>query len=216
MRNQQRTLKKAIISVESLDDRLLLSAAGVAHVAHPAAVHAVVKTHPAQAPKAAPKAAKATHAAKVASSAKAAAPQVTSVVRPSVAAPATVTAPTPTSPTSSTNVGDIQNGPLAKAGQQLTTIYQEYLQFGGSGTFTSSLSGIIEISGTNVGVDVHSGGGDFGAFVSELTSLGMKVQVSSAQYATVEGLLPIGQLLTVANLPQTLSINPVYRPRLHL
>ena len=51
----------------------------------------------------------------------------------------TAVAPTTTDP------GDVENGPLAKAGQDLITIYEEFQQQGGSATFTSSEAGRIRI-----------------------------------------------------------------------
>jgi len=120
--------------------------------------------------------------------------------------PSAVTTPSVTSPSPS----DIKNGPLAKAGQDLITIYQEFQQQGDA-TFTSSKAGLIEIQGTNVGVDVHMAAGiDFNAFVSGLTKLGMQVRAQDATNGTVEGLLPISQLPSVAQNPQTLSVSPIY------
>ena len=94
--------------------------------------------------------------------------------------------------------GDIENGPLAKAGQDLITIYEEFEQQGGSSTFTSSEAGLVRIVGTSVGVDVHSTGGSFANLVSAMTALGMQVQAQNATDGIVEGLLPIGQLVAAA------------------
>jgi hypothetical protein len=127
-------------------------------------------------------------------------------------------APTPlvATTTTSSNIGDVENGPMAKAGQQLITLYEEFVQGGGTGTFNSSLSSVLEISGTNVGVDIQSTPGAFPNLVTELTSLGMQIQSSSASYDTVVGFLPIAQLPTAAQLPQTLSISPITVRRLRL
>jgi hypothetical protein len=113
-------------------------------------------------------------------------------------------------PAANSNPADIQNGPLAKAGQDLITIYEEFEQQGGSATFTSSEAGVVKIVGTSVGVDVHSSGGSFANLVSAMTALGMQVQAQSATYGIVEGLLPIGQLLAAAQNSQTLSLSPIY------
>jgi hypothetical protein len=120
-------------------------------------------------------------------------------------------APRPTIPTSP--------GPLpANVGQGLQTIYQEYQTFqsaGGTGTFTSSQANLIVINGTNVGVEAHSNGGDFNAFVAALKSDGLQILASDATYGIVEGMLPITELPTIAVLPQTLSITPMYKPMLN-
>jgi hypothetical protein len=109
-----------------------------------------------------------------------------------------------------TNPGDIQNGPLAKAGEDLITIYEEFEQQGGGATFTSSEAAVVKIVGTSVGVDVHSSGGSFANLVSAMTALGMQIQTQNAASGVVEGLLPIGQLLAAAQNSQTLSLTPEY------
>jgi hypothetical protein len=99
--------------------------------------------------------------------------------------------------------------------QNLNTIYQEYQRFvadGGTGTFTSSLSNLIRIQGTNVGVEVHGNGGDFNALVTSLQGLGMQITATDAVTQTVEGMLPISQLPAAAQEPQTLSVTPGYLP----
>jgi hypothetical protein len=113
-------------------------------------------------------------------------------------------------PAATSNPADIQNGPLAKAGQDLITIYEEFVLQGGSATFTSTEAGLIRIQGTSVGVDVHSTGGNFGSLVSAMTGLGMQVQAKDATFGVVEGLLPIGQLVAAAQDSQTLSLTPIY------
>ena len=133
----------------------------------------------------------------------------TAAVIPNPTSSTTSDAGAATSATVTPTVTEIKNGPMAKAGQDLITIYQEYQQQGASSTFTSSKAGYIEIQGTNVGVDVHSSGGSFDAFVAKLNGLGMKIRSQDATSGTVEGLLPIAQLLTVAQDSQTLSLNPV-------
>jgi len=98
----------------------------------------------------------------------------------------------------------------------LNTIYQEYLQFvdsGGTGTFSSSLSNLIQIQGTNVGVEVH-GKGDFNALVSSLQSMGMQISATDPVTQTVVGMLPIADLPAAAQGLQILSMTPQYRPAL--
>jgi len=258
MRGKQRALPKVIASLESLDDRVLPSAAATAHVmhAHAALIHhrlqAAQVSHnlartPHSAVVAANRAATATaHAARPAVSASAiAVPARASAAPPAVTAPQTVplqgtvttaatqtpTTPTTTTPvrpiisgptstptttttttTTTTDVGDIHNGPLAKAGQDLITLFQEFEKAGqGGGTFTSSLSNHLRISGTSVEVDVQ-GSGDVNALASALTSMGMQVVATSPTTGAVEGYLPIAHLVNAAQLPQTLSMSPVSIP----
>jgi hypothetical protein len=104
----------------------------------------------------------------------------------------------------------------ANVAQPLHTIYAEYAAYvnaGGSGTFTSSLAKVVVMNGTNVGVQFHwNGTGDFSAFVANLQSHGVQVIDSSSTFGLVEGMLPMSQLPTVAGLPQTLSLTPMYIP----
>jgi len=117
-------------------------------------------------------------------------------------------------PATTSDPGNIQNGPLAKAGQDLITIYEDFQNQGGSATFTSSEKGVVRIVGTSVGVDVHSAGGNFDSLVSAMTALGMQVQAKDATHGIIEGLLPIGQLVSAAQNSQTLSLSPTYIPQL--
>lgn len=135
-----------------------------------------------------------------------------------VQVPKAVVNPTPSNPirptvvtkTTNTDVGDVQNGPLAKAGQQLIAIYQQFEQ---NGSVTPAQSRLILISGSSVGVDIRTSG-NVNALATQLTTMGMKVNAIDANTHTVEGMLPINQLLNVAQLSDTVSITPIFRPML--
>ena len=102
---------------------------------------------------------------------------------------------------------------LAKAGQALTTVYQEYEVYsinGSPGTFTSSQAGRIQISGTSVGVDIHVNG-SFALAVSRLQGLGMKITATSVTSGIIEGQLPISILPTVAGDSHVVSLSPIYK-----
>jgi len=138
---------------------------------------------------------------------------------PTTTPPTTITAPpTPTGTTTSTAPATLPASLPANADNNLNTIYQQYVQFlnsGGSGTFSSSLSNLILIQGTSVGVQVHGKGtGDFNAMVSALESMGMQVSATDAVTQTVVGLLPIANLPAAAQGQQTLSVTPQYIPKL--
>jgi len=155
-----------------------------------------------------------------------------SVVRLSTTKPATVTpnrstlaattvsnsSPKPASATTraaaTTDIGDVKNGPLAKAGQDLIAIYQEYQSFvqaGGTGTFTSSRASVIMISGTSVKLNVR-GTGNIGTLAGQLGALGMRVESTDARTGTVEGFAPISQLVNIAQMTQVTTVEPVYKP----
>jgi large repetitive protein len=118
----------------------------------------------------------------------------------------------PTWKPTNTNVLDVKNGPLAKAGQDLIKIYSEYQDFIHlGGNFNSSLSNRVEFKGTNVGVNVR-GFGDFNAFVASLRNLGMQVVATNSPTGTVNGFLPIAELPAVAAMAQTIGLSPSYKP----
>lgn len=121
-----------------------------------------------------------------------------------------------TTSATSTNVGDVKNGPLAKAGQDLITLYTDYqgsVQSGSSGTFTSRETAIIQVVGNQVRVDIR-GSVDVNTLASTMSSLGMQVESTDARTHTVEGLISISQLPTVAQSAQVATISPVYKARL--
>jgi len=183
-----------------------------AAAAHALAVKVTVKVNP---PKTAVTAV-ASHTAQV-SSTKAIAPPTTVVVKPAASTPVSqgqVTVsqtPTPKTSATTTDVGDVKNGPLAKAGQGLIALYQDFQQFSGSGTFTSTHAANIETVGTSVRVDIR-GTGDVGALSASLQGLGMQVTGTDANTHTVEGLLPIAKLPDSAQLSGVTTISPVYKP----
>lgn len=113
-----------------------------------------------------------------------------------------------------TDISDIKNGPLAKAGQSLIGVYQDYQQYveaGGNGPFVSPRGAGVMLEGLNVGVMIR--GDDFTALQSMLTELGMQIQATDPHTKNVEGLLPINQLPTVAQHGLVSTITPTYRPK---
>jgi hypothetical protein len=122
----------------------------------------------------------------------------------------------PWHPTTS-NLADAQNGPLALAGQQLVQLYQQYQTYvqGGSGQFTSNLSSLIDIRGTQVGVDVR-GFQNFATLHTELQNLGMQIGATDPTGMINEGWLPIAALPQVATLPEVVQIQALYKPAYHV
>jgi hypothetical protein len=142
----------------------------------------------------------------------AAAPAATSplAASPTVTVPTTPTANATQDATTPTDI-------IPKAGSALSALYEAYLAYvqgGSQGTFSSSQAANLEVVGTSVDIDVR-GTGDVGVFAQDLSSFGMQILAVDTNTETVEGLLPIGQLPIVASLPQTVSINPVYKPALN-
>jgi hypothetical protein len=98
---------------------------------------------------------------------------------------------------------------------QLQSLYQQFESSGGSSNFTpTGLPGIV-ISGSNVGINVHtSDTANFNAILAQLQSDGLQVTNSSAAYGLIEGMLPIAQLPAVAQISSDLSITAQYHPTL--
>jgi large repetitive protein len=103
---------------------------------------------------------------------------------------------------------DIQHGPMANAGQDLITVYQNYQLYRANnqvGNFAASpqntLKNFIKFSGDSVAVTVYAYG-DFGAYLTAARNVGLQFTAQSvnAQYQIVEGLLPINQLPALAML----------------
>jgi len=123
---------------------------------------------------------------------------------------------TPSSePTVPLSVNDVKVGPLAKAGEDLTRIYREYLQQGAGATFIPSALDTVKIVGTSVEVDAHMSGGSISDYASALGGLGMQILYQDPISGTIEGYLPISKLQAAAQLPQTLSLSPVSRGLTH-
>ena len=107
---------------------------------------------------------------------------------------------------------------VAKGGQALGAIYQEFITYetaGSHGTFQPVEANRILFNGTTVGVDVRFTGGDFNTLVSQLKGIGMQVTATSPGTEIVEGYLPIGQLPVVAANGLTTSLSPIYKPVLN-
>ncbi len=102
---------------------------------------------------------------------------------------------------------------MANLGTNLVSIYQSYevsgslpaAAVGGDTAQLASKYPAIEFNNGLVGIQLSSLGGDFGSFTSQLTSLGVQITNSSAYYGMVDGWAPIGELPTIARLPQTMS-----------
>jgi len=119
----------------------------------------------------------------------------------------------PATPAPTPSVADIKNGPLAKAGQDLIALYQQYKSQGAGATFNPTGLGGVRVQGSSVGVDARISGGNLDDYVSRLGGLGMQILAKDAATGTVEGLLPISQLLAAVQDPQTLSVTPMYNPK---
>jgi hypothetical protein len=114
-----------------------------------------------------------------------------------------------------TNLADVQNGPMANAGQDLIAVYQASLGSSGTSNLASQFS-TIQFQGSSVGINTNwNGTGSFGDYITALKNLGMQVTASSVTYGIVEGYLPVSQLPTVAAEPQTLALAAVYKPIVH-
>ncbi len=114
----------------------------------------------------------------------------------------------------STDPYNTENGPLANLGTSLIDIYKsynDYLNSGSNGAFTTTAARSIEIQGTNVKVSAR-GVGDFNAFQQSLTGIGMKITATSPATQTVEGFIPIANLYKLATSPQINGASPIYNP----
>jgi len=192
--------------LESMDERVVPSSISLAQLRHSMAAAAARAASFRSTGFARPNAfgpTIAVHSSARVSSTRTAAPhQAAAVSRP-------VTLTTPVSQTTVTrqaatsdDVGDVKNGPLAKAGQDLIHLYQD----------PSHPPAGIQVVGNSVRVDIR-GPGNVNSLAGALADLGMKVEHIDGNTRTVEGLLPISQLVNAAQLSQVTTISPVYMPR---
>jgi hypothetical protein len=120
-----------------------------------------------------------------------------------------VSAPAQTS--AATDMGDVKNGPMAKAGPDLIAIYQAFGPSGSGNLPAGGATSILRV-GNSVGVDIRASG-DVNALTATLTGLGMQIQSTDPNTHIIEGLLPIAQLPSVAQLSQVTSMMPIYAPQ---
>ncbi|HKM56873.1 MAG TPA: hypothetical protein VJY33_25935, partial [Isosphaeraceae bacterium] len=104
----------------------------------------------------------------------------------------------------STNLADVENGPMANLGGPLISLYEAF-----QGAETSSVAlakqfPLDEFQGDSVlvGLTAHT---DFQGFETSLGNLGMQIVDTNPTDGLVDGYLPINELPAAAQLPQTLS-----------
>lgn len=237
-RRDQRTRRRALFTLETLDDRLVLSAsaagaAAEAASAHAAAVHARHEAKLARI-EARGEASLARWAAHhpmstapapilIGGSTAAATPASTSAAASgSAAASPSFTPATPTSggtirPTAVTaspmpsTPNDVAPVPLpANVAAALQSLYTEFKD-AGSGEFKPSdpIDNTLQISGDNVEVSLKIGSvTDFNSALSQLKSDGMQISASSSTYGLIEGMLPISELPAAGQLASSVTAVP--------
>ena len=110
----------------------------------------------------------------------------------------------------STNLADVENGPMANLGGQAISLYKA---FQGGQTNSSALAKqfpLDQFQGDSVlmGLTAYT---DFQGFKTSLSNLGMQIVDTNPTDGLVDGWLPINELPTAAQLPQTLSGQPDMR-----
>jgi hypothetical protein len=212
-RRDQRTRRQALFILESLDDRLVLSAAaGAAAEAvaarHEAKLERVEARHEARLARV-----EARHeaglAARVAAHpmssdpVAATTPHPGGTVNPSIAIRSTV----PTSPVTQPSSGSLPSNVAAA----LQSLYTEYEGAGSDFKPTQPTDMLLQISGDNVEVSIKVGSSTaFNTALSQLQADGMQVSSSSSTYGLVDGMLPISELPAAAQLAS--SVNPAPPP----
>ena len=107
----------------------------------------------------------------------------------------------------STNLADVENGPMANLGGPLISLYEA---FQGGETSSAALAKqfpLDQFKGDSVlvGLTAYT---DFQGFKTSLSNLGMQIVDTNPTDGLVDGCLPINELPTAAQLPQTLSGQP--------
>jgi hypothetical protein len=101
---------------------------------------------------------------------------------------------------------EVKNGPLAKAGPQLASLYGSFSQ---TGQVDPAFASIMRIQGDTVGVSVR-GLGDPSALAGSLADQGLVASGSTTagQIAYVEGFIPISRLPELAARADVVGIDP--------
>ena len=110
-----------------------------------------------------------------------------------------------------TNPADVENGPIAPLGGQLISLYEAFQGGETSSTGLSEQFPLDQFQGDSVLVDLTAYT-DFQGFKTALDNLGMQIVDTNQTNGLVDGYLPINELPTAAQLPQTLSGQPAYKP----
>ena len=110
----------------------------------------------------------------------------------------------------STNIGDIQNGPMANLGGQLITLYQKSQEQPDTNILASQYP-TLQIQNDSVLMSLTTWG-DLSKLQTSVTNLGMKINSTSATYGMITGWMPIHQLQTLAQLPNLVSGRPIEKP----
>ncbi len=123
----------------------------------------------------------------------------------------TVVRYTPTS----TNLANVQSGPMSNLGQQMIGVYESFVNSGGQTSQLATQFPEFVFKGNMIEAGFQEYGTNFTQFESTLENLGMQVTVSSAYYGEVDGYIPITQLPTAAQAPDVSSGFPIFKPVLH-
>ncbi len=110
----------------------------------------------------------------------------------------------------STNLADVENGPMANLGDQAISLYEA---FQGGQTNCSALAKqfpLDQFQGDSVLMGLTAST-DFQGFETSLSNLGMQIVDTNPTDGLVDGWLPINELPTAAQLPQTLSAQADYK-----
>jgi len=115
----------------------------------------------------------------------------------------------------STNLADVQNGPMANLGQQMIGVYESFVNAQGQTCQLPSQFPYFSFQGDMIQAEFQEYGTNFSQFQTQLQNLGMQVTVSSAYYGEVDGWMPISQLPTAAQAPDVSTGFPIFKPELH-
>ena len=113
----------------------------------------------------------------------------------------------------STNLADVQNGPMANVGGQLISLYEAFEKGSNSSGSLAKQFPLDQFNGNSVLVDLTSYT-NFQGFKTSLGNLGMQIVDTNPADGLVDGYLPINELPAAAELPETLSGQPAYKPEL--
>ncbi len=125
--------------------------------------------------------------------------------------------PAPLWTPTSTNLFDVQHGPMANLGQTAHWDLQVVRrQRRAARRSLPPRIPLIEFNNGMVGIQVKSLGGDFSASLrASSQNVGMDITTSSSLYGVAVGCAPVNELPTIAEMQQTMAGQPLYTPIYH-
>ncbi|HVT87889.1 MAG TPA: S8 family serine peptidase [Tepidisphaeraceae bacterium] len=126
----------------------------------------------------------------------------------------------PDTPPTSTVLTDTKNGPMANTSQDLITLYLDYRRFRNAGGVDANyvpgatVSNALSISKAKVTINVR-GRGTLTELTDYIRSVGGQILYRNGSFVSIDAIIPIGQLHSMAVAPTVATLNSILSPLFH-